>query len=290
MAMQSKLEDFDVLFPDERETGETTLRQCQLVMLRMLKIFDYLCRKYDIKYFLTGGTLIGAVRHQGFIPWDDDLDVGMTREDYEKFLTHAVKDLPNDIFFQTQYTDKFYPRSKNVDARLRDKYSSYVQHHHKPKWHDGFQVDIFVYDKAFLPHNFFVVLTNRILKELNDNGKRAKILKFVSKYSPFSLVYCSNYMQRFGAMRQGTYVWPGELANLISVKFEDMEAFIPVGYDTYLKRQYGDYMKLPPLEKRVSTHSDQLRPFVPCDHTEVLHWNERHVPASNKTHLASIGN
>lgn len=59
--------DFDILFPDEREKEETPLRQCQLVMLRMLKIIDYLCTKHDIKYFLTGRSLLGVIRHQGFI-------------------------------------------------------------------------------------------------------------------------------------------------------------------------------------------------------------------------------
>src|SRR6476620_9974084 len=135
--------DFDTLFPDNRERGETILQQCQLVMLRMFKIFDYLCLKHDIKYFLTGGSLLGAIRHQGFIPWDDDLDVGMTRENYDKFVKYAVPDLPNDIFFQTPETDPYYLQTNNVDARLRDKYSSY--HHigiENNKWHEGLQVDI----------------------------------------------------------------------------------------------------------------------------------------------------
>ncbi len=96
--------NFDHLFPDEREKGETRLRQCQLVMLRMLKIFDYLCNKHEIQYFLVGGSLLGAVRHKGFIPWDDDFDLGMTRENYEKFLDMAVPELPKDIFFQTPET------------------------------------------------------------------------------------------------------------------------------------------------------------------------------------------
>lgn len=117
--------DFDYLFPDNREKGETRLRQCQLVMLRMLKIFDFLCTKHDIKYFLTGGSLLGAIRHHGFIPWDDDLDIGMTRDNYEKFIQYAVPELPADIFFQNIDTDGFYRKNDFVDARLRDKYSSY---------------------------------------------------------------------------------------------------------------------------------------------------------------------
>jgi len=74
--------DFDTLFPDNRREGENVLRQAQLVLLRMFKIIDYLCRKHDIPYWMCSGTLLGAVRHKGFIPWDDDLDISMMREDY----------------------------------------------------------------------------------------------------------------------------------------------------------------------------------------------------------------
>ncbi len=113
--------NFDHFFPDEREKGETRLRQCQLVMLRMLKIFDYLCNKHQIQYFLVGGSLLGAVRHKGFIPWDDDFDLGMTRSNYEKFVKKAVPELPHDIFFQTPETDIHYPSCVMVEAKLKDK-------------------------------------------------------------------------------------------------------------------------------------------------------------------------
>src|SRR5205809_351587 len=116
---------FDQLFPDDRETGETRIKQCHLVMLRMFKIFDYLCTKHEIKYFLCSGTLKGAIRNKGFKPWDDDFDVGMTRDNYEKFEQYAVQELPYDIFFQTPETDVNFPSHHNVEAKLRDKYSSY---------------------------------------------------------------------------------------------------------------------------------------------------------------------
>src|SRR6187549_2199267 len=101
--------DFDILFPDVREEQQTLTSQCQAVMLRMLKIIDYLCEKHNIQYFLIGGSLLGAIRHKGFIPWDDDLDIGMTRENYDRFVQLGVADLPNDIFFQTHMTDSSYP-------------------------------------------------------------------------------------------------------------------------------------------------------------------------------------
>jgi lipopolysaccharide cholinephosphotransferase len=274
--------DFDSLFPDIREEGETPLRQCQLVMLRMLKIFDWLCVKHDIKYFLTGGSLLGAVRHKGFIPWDDDLDVAILRDEYEKFIKYAAPELPYDIFFQTPQTDKFYPPNSHVEARLRDKYSSYTHvGSHKRKWHEGFQIDIFVYDRAYLPHNFFVITQNKFLMKLHDNQKRAAVLKAISRFTPLPLVYSSNFLQYYSELKNGTYVKQKECAKLIRMKFEDTEVYVPQGYDSYLRRQYGDYMQLPPVEKRVSNHDVVVDPFTPCDHHEVLEWEKRHKKIRN---------
>ncbi len=268
--------NFNDLFPDNREDGSTPLRQCQLVMLRMLKVFDFLCRKHEINYFLIGGSLIGAVRHKGFIPWDDDLDVAMTRTDYEKFINCAAHELPNDVFFQNAQTDKYYSPICNVDARLRDKYSRYIHiGKKKNKHHEGFQVDIFVHDRAYLPHNFFIITQNKLLMLLKNNKKRVKVQKFIAKFSPISLVYSSNYLKKYGAIRQGTYITQKEYSKLIRVKFEDTEVFIPQGYDSYLRRQFGDYMQLPPLEKRVSAHNVIPDPFTPCDHIEILQWEKR---------------
>jgi lipopolysaccharide cholinephosphotransferase len=272
--------DFQTLFPDEREKGETPLRQCQLVMLRMLKIFDYLCIKYGIKYFLTGGSLLGAVRHQGFIPWDDDLDVGMTRDNYEKFIQYAVPELPKDIFFQNSQTDIYYPPTNPVEARLRDKYSRY-NHTNRPnnKWHEGLQVDIFVYDRAFLPHNLLVISFNKVLMIFNDDQKRANVLKIISKLTPFNLVYASKYLKCWG--EQGTYITAREYSILTRTKFEDMEVYIPKAFDSYLGRQYGDYMQLPSIEKRISGHNVEGDPFTPCEHTEILNWKDRELSIGN---------
>jgi lipopolysaccharide cholinephosphotransferase len=274
--MNDLMEDFDVLFPDEREKGETTLRQCQLVMLRMLKILDYLCTKHSIKYFLTGGTLLGSIRHNGFIPWDDDIDVGMTRDNYEKFVKLAVPELPGDIFFQNQDTDPYYNKTSNVDARLRDKYSSYIDNNVVKKFHQGLMLDIFVYDRAFFGHNFFVVAVNRFSKIVfKNNNSRAKLVKAISRL-PLPFVYSSNFLQAFGGMHKGTYVKTSEISNLLRQKFEDAEVLIPEKYDPYLRRQYGDYMQLPPVKKRISTHN-HVTPdaFTPCNHPLSLNWKER---------------
>lgn len=290
--------DFDVLFPDNRQKGETLTRQCQLVMLRMLKIFDFLCRKHQIEYFLYGGTLIGAVRHQGFIPWDDDLDVGMTRENYEKFVQLAVPELPDDIFFQSDETDAYFPACHSIEAKLRDKYSRY---NGRPKaWHNGLQIDISVYDKVYLPHNLFIFIMNRILILLyrkRGNRMKVKFLQFVSKYSPIPLVYSSGFINNIKVLfRLGTnYFKPQEISNLVRARFEDLETWIPVGYHNYLIRRYGNYWELPPIYKQKGHHCnnnilqnfspndpelddlDKPDPFTSCDHPKTLRWQKRPI-------------
>jgi lipopolysaccharide cholinephosphotransferase len=278
--------DFDTLFPDVREQEHTLTKQCQAVMLRMLKIIDYLCAKHSIQYFLIGGSLLGAIRHKGFIPWDDDLDIGMTRDNYDRFVQLAVADLPNDIFFQTHMTDDTYPACDYVEARLRDKYSSYIAENSKPvAYHQGLQVDIFVYDRAFLPNNLMIITQNVLLRYLlRNNVRRGKALKFISKIFPFRLVYASSYLQNFGMWKFGAnYIKQDEISTLIKAPFEGMEAYIPVGWDTCLKRQYGHYMKLPPPEKQKGHHGEhgEPDPFVPCEHTEILDWKNRAVISAN---------
>ncbi|WP_242918070.1 LicD family protein [Pontibacter liquoris] len=275
--------EFDSIFPDNREEGDTLIKQCQLVMLRMLKILDYLCSRHQIAYFLVGGSLLGAIRHQGFIPWDDDLDVGMTRENYEKFLKYAVPELPEDIFFQSDETDPGYRYKDMVEARLRDKYSCYTRKHNRI--HEGLQVDIFVYDRAFLPHNYLIILQNFMLGILGNHQKRANVLKNIAQHTPLSLVYASSYLQSLGMWNFGSnFIKAEELATLDRTMFEDMQAAIPIGWDNCLKRQYGNYMQLPPIEKQKGHHtlSDMPAPFTPCQHTEILFWKNRKLTDETK--------
>lgn len=262
------------LFPDERLKGDNRIKQCQLVMLRMLKILDYLCKQHNIEYFLIGGSLLGAIRHQGFIPWDDDLDVGMTRQNYEKFVEKAVPELPFDVFFQTPKTDEYYPNCDYVDAKLRDKYSRYTKNN--VKFHDGLQIDIFVYDKAFFPNNFLIVLQNFLFGFTNNNNKRANILKWMSEKLPFNFVYTCNYLHKWPQVKYGRfYIYAEEIASLVRTKFEDMEVLIPNGWQQCLERQYGNFMQLPPENKRITHHIEQPEACLPCDHKETLVWSDR---------------
>jgi lipopolysaccharide cholinephosphotransferase len=207
----------------------------------------------------------------------------MTRNNYEKFLKLAVPELPYDIFFQNQDTDPYYSKTSNVDARLRDKYSSYKHFKTFKKSHEGLTVDIFVYDKAFLPHNLFVIAVNKFLKVLfRDNNKRAIVLKWVSRWIPLPMVYCSNFMQNLGEIKNGTYIKASEFKTLIRHRFEALEALIPKEFHSYLTRQYGDYMQLPPIEKRISHHQVTGDPFTPCNHEHILFWKDKYQLQENK--------
>ena len=94
------------------------LRKVQLTQLEIAKEIRRVCEENDIPYFLTCGTLLGAVRHQGFIPWDDDMDVGMLRENYEKFCRIAPEKLKPEYCWQTWYTDPNYEWIIKVDPDL----------------------------------------------------------------------------------------------------------------------------------------------------------------------------
>lgn len=139
------------------------LRRQQMVMLEMLKVLDQICRKHDIPYFLYGGTLLGAFRHNGFIPWDDDLDVAMMRKDYKRLLQVLPTELPDNIVLQTNDTDRNYFL---FVAKLRDKHSFLDEGSFDKVFKErGIFIDIFPLDRLLpwtqrlrlqsLAYNFF---------------------------------------------------------------------------------------------------------------------------------------
>jgi len=231
-----------ILIPDIRECGSTNQEKVHIVLLRMLKILKTICLQHDINFWLDYGTMLGAVRHKGFIPWDTEADVGILRPDFEKLQEIIMTELPWDIFFQTKETDPDYlPSSAYIEAKLRDKYSNYPlfeKNNPHIKWHNGIQIDIFVYDAAII------------------NDEQCLANAYERMFSN-----CKSYL---------TY---DEIDEIIEVPFEDDTFYIPIGYDTYLKRNYSDYMTPPPAEQRYGEIADV---FTPCKHKEILHWNLLH--------------
>jgi lipopolysaccharide cholinephosphotransferase len=282
--------DFDEMFPDNRYEGETVLRQAQLVMLRMLKIIDYICRKHGIQYWMCSGTLLGAVRHKGFIPWDDDLDICMMREDYERFIQIAVDEFPDDMLLQTKETDPHY-KYLPLPCKVRDR-KSYIL---SPGYEDedsekGLYIDIFPMDRYHLaPNTFFWEKTmkvyNTFICKCLDSiyfKHESIIRKVLSYFHPFfhSLVvkymaYAKKMIDRNRTLGKDCYIGHGfdtlwkryfnynDIFPLIELEFEDNRFFAPHSPHIYLTELYGtDYMTPPPENERICKHISVLKPII----------------------------
>ena len=134
-------------FPDARESPADVTRQCQAIMTRLLAVFDAVCRKHDFFYAMIGGTLIGAIRHRGWIPWDMDVDVAVLQAELPRLKEALIDEIPEDMFYQDGQTDPFYSTDAGI-IKLRDRYSNYYEwqsQNSSAKWHNGLQLDLLPY-------------------------------------------------------------------------------------------------------------------------------------------------
>jgi len=285
------MNQFDTLFPDVRKSGSSNLIKAQLVMLRILKVVDYVCRKHGISYWLCSGTLLGAVRHSGFIPWDDDLDIAMLRADYERFLEIAPQELPDDMFLQTPTTDPGYD-SIHVPCKVRDTKSLHVapylakKHYHKGIFIDVFPIDKFhkkglkrfteqflkrtnnlitrCYDAEIEKHISFtkqVVALFRPCFKLMIKAYQAIVRPVIQKNKQLPDSEC--YMGHGFETPWIRSINPDDIFPLREIEFEGCMFFAPHNPQNYLPHIYGpDYMTPPPVEKRQPIHSDNIKPDI----------------------------
>lgn len=238
------------------------LKQAQKVMYGMLVEIDDICTKHRIDYWLDGGTLLGAVREKGFIPWDDDLDVCMKIEDFHRFCELAQKELPADMFLQTSDTDKSYPYDY---AKIRSSKAKMVEKHEigkEVKYNQGVYVDIFpmITVKKSLYSPLARKLTYLFLKlfsykYLNIRAARRAVVRFVEslhagwKNGDDVVIYSGHIPNLSFAIRVS------DLYPLQRVGFEDGEFLAPHSTHSYLTTLYGaDYMQPPKLNER-HTHA-----------------------------------
>ena len=250
------------------------LREAQLVMLDMLVEFDAICQKHNLQYWLDSGTLLGAVRHKGFIPWDDDIDLSMPVEDYRKFKAIAQDELSENIFFQTRETDKGF---KFDYMKLRSNRASIVEFHEKGKeidYHQGVFVDIFPmltlpnskFHREFYEDAFKLIRDVSAISLHTPNGKdhpkvRKALLEAVNEMhegwekGDVKVIY-SGKMPDVPAWFDIDEVFP-----LKKIEFEGLEFYAPKNPQHYLKNIYSfDFMELPPLEKRtIHAHSIKFK-------------------------------
>lgn len=265
------------------------LRMLQLEELNMFKEFARICKKYGLTYYAMGGTLLGAVRHEGFIPWDDDLDVGLEREDYEKFLKAAEKELSAPFSIVHIHNDEkyIYPyaRIENSDIKLRREFT-------KNKTVQSLWVDIFPLDGApsggvkrfFWEKHLFVLRGLRnlscfdelvnITKEyhgikkimvqagmktnignlLNTHKLLLKLDKYLKKWKLTDNPCIGNPMGSAWFKE----VYPKEYyESVVELKFEDTTISCPVAYKKVLTQMYGDYMT-PPKEQDRNSHGTSV--------------------------------
>ena len=260
-------------------------------ILSIYKSFAAICQKYDIKHCVAFGTMLGAVRHNGFIPWDDDFDVFMLREDYEKFLTVADKELPEYFKVVTHRNCSAYPvvfgkiqESRREVYEKIEKETDYINPH-------GLYIDIFPLDGV--PSNVFEKFFDLMrygtaycrMMYLFRRGSHASlagwVADFVGKFlglfyygkktkNDFAYIL-DKWLKKYpvtnrkfvrvgdisARFQRKEYTFPGDVfTKMKMVPFENTEVPVPEDFDTALRTLYGaTYMTPPPLEKRVSEHS-----------------------------------
>lgn len=256
---------------DRRLEGDTILRQTQLTQIYLLDVFVEICRKHNLTYFLDGGTALGAARHQAFIPWDDDIDVGMPIRDYETFLRVAPKELPENLILTPGPEDaNFYP-----NAKLRDRSSFYCEKETVISAPCGIFIDIFPFVKIpKLPRRFGFGLTE-LCGTAWLSARSHRILPHRTVFGIFvSGIKATVWMLIYHVTRVVFYilrpfyptVWrnrpdyrirykhdgfaPEMLFPTQPVRFEGREYAAPRDLDGYLTRLYGNWRALPPPDQR----------------------------------------
>ena len=257
---------------------ENQLRKLQLTELEILKKIDEFCQKNNITYSLYGGTLLGAVRHKGFIPWDDDLDICMLRSDYQKFIDLWEKEGPKGYILQNKEIDGNFTQSF---TKIRKDHTTFLQKEDLPvKYHTGIFVDVFPIDR--IPDNFFfriqfyirclffqlytrefvpkqgnialrigskVLLT--IIPKKYRKSQRKKMFEKITKYS-FNDSLHTIGIETINSLMQ---LLPADLFESIEyLPFEGKKFMCTSKWSEYLKIKYGDYLSLPPKEEQIWKH------------------------------------
>ena len=266
------------------------------VEIDLLIHFDEVCKKYNINYCVYAGSLLGAIRHKGFVPWDDDMDVCLDRENFQKLLDVPQSEFKSPYFLQTAFNDREY---FTAYARFRNsKTTGIITNNISENYNNGIYIDVFVLDGYIEDEELFAKQSKERSKcQLHLNNYYSKLIERKGvlrkiKYKGIQLFdHCiisydnliqkhNNIISRYNdctnrvtLMTHGVFFqkryWcdKNDLKDLVDVPFEFIKVPVPRNYDEILHHMYGDYMTFPPIEERGKWHDGQLimEPYIPYD-------------------------
>lgn len=269
----------DQLHTLSRKNKPIDVEECKQIELRILAKFAEYCDLHNLKYYLAYGTLLGAIRHKGFIPWDDDIDVCMPREDYEYLLNNFNTDLGPEEFYEL--IDPFSKKGVHTFIKIIDNRTWKIEQgiDYANKNPLGIDIDVFPLDgwvseervKIRYKVNriifLFFIIAN--LSTKNKSLFKRLIINFIKLFRAGFirlLYYRATRVQFEESELVGVQVsmyskhidcYSRELfKDRMRIPFEGAQFWAPSGYDEYLSSNYGNYMSLPPEEKRVTHHSN----------------------------------
>ncbi len=246
------------------------IQDIQSVQINILQEIINICNRHSIKFILVWGTLLGAVRHKGFIPWDDDLDIAMKRDDYERFKQAALQELPEHLFFQDYITDEGF---HGLIAKVRDSRTCIVENGYRnvKNMNHGIFVDIFVgdyYEDCFsskIKRNIIKLLRYMVgFKVVPCNKLYRFASHFFIKKQSFDLLHKilqtldPHGKKKFYLIDNQIAIPADNFDDTIEAPYEGLTVNIPRNYHKYLSEKYGDYMQLPPVSDRKGRHMTEL--------------------------------
>lgn len=261
---------------------DSNLQRLQETELEMLDELIRLCQKHHIHFVMMGGSCLGAIRHHGMIPWDDDIDVGMDRKDYNRFIQICKEELDSKYFFQhfesEEHCGYIFGKIRKNHTRMTEEYSKNVKMHHGI-WIDVFPFDYVKDDMKEFQKDYKTVLFYRNLliikqgfevkKEANKATKisyklvkngiwalsvqklKSKLMNLMTQYNE----HPTQTLFPYGcAWAEKERISKDEFYDTILVSFNGRKVPVFRSFDAYLTRMYGNYMKYPPKEKQNSGH------------------------------------
>ena len=269
---------------------DTKMKKLWALQIDLVKQIEAICRKYHLTCFLIGGGCIGAIRHKGCIPWDDDIDVGLKREDYNFFVEKALQELKHPYFLQTPITDPSFYRPFVVMRNSNG--TCLVRGDRKYDCNNGILIHVFPLDgyENNMECNLFERIShiknsiaNRYRNSFSADSLKIKdiIVRLLKPFVfPFGIKHYYNsfnqkctrlsnkYKDKIGIQYthfdNNHWTWNSSLFDsAIDAPFEYTTLPIPKGYHEMLSETYGNYMEFPPVDKRGNKHMFEIEPDVP---------------------------